>query len=196
MTPRARFDAALAAAQAWHSALPAALAFCDWPDDLTWADRGATPGPAAGHICANAGDTCNTAQPLLRALQSIAGDVEWRHTYTQAEVGQHFLDHFGWFELAGPEGHFTTHQARITVGYWGPGLDYPRHDHLAEELYTVVSGEALFMVDGEADQRLTSGDTRYHASAQPHALITEAAPVLTLVFWRGDGLDHPPRMST
>ena len=33
------FDQALAAAQAFQSALPAVTDFQPWPDDITWADR-------------------------------------------------------------------------------------------------------------------------------------------------------------
>ncbi len=196
MSARACLTAALDAARDWHSALPAVSVFCPWPDDLKWADHSPTPGPAIALVQSNPGACIGAARPLLAALQAIAEDVEWRHSYTEDEVGRHFLDTFGWFELAGPTGHFITHQTRITVGYWGPGLNYPRHQHAPEELYTVVSGEAQFMADGEADCTLHTGDTRFHASNQPHAMITHASPVLTLVFWRGDGLADPPRMTT
>jgi mannose-6-phosphate isomerase-like protein (cupin superfamily) len=196
MNRRARLTAALETTRAWHAALPATAAFCDWPDDLVWADRPAVQGEAGSQVILAPGSTNEAARPMLAALQSIAQDVEWRLTYTATEVGQHFLDHFGWFELAGPEGHFTSSQARITVGYWGAGLEYPRHNHAAEELYTVVSGEARFMADGQPDLTLRAGDTRYHASDQPHAMITDASPILTLVLWRGAGLADPPRIST
>lgn len=195
MSARARLTAALEAARDWHASLPAARDFCDWPDDLIWADRAAHRLPSAMHLLSNPGAPGAGSAPLMEALQAVIDDVEWRHSYTAEEVGQHFLDHFCWFELAGPEGHFLTDQARITVGYWGPGLFYPRHQHAPEELYTVVSGRALFHADGEADARLGPGDTRLHLSNQPHAMTTGDDPVLTLVLWRGAGLADPPRLT-
>ncbi|MFK7938672.1 MAG: dimethylsulfonioproprionate lyase family protein [Roseovarius sp.] len=195
MTARARLSSALEAARDWHSALPQARVFCPWPDDLAWADLAPAEGPAAALLHSAPGDTETFAHPMLAALQAVAQDVEWRHTYTAAEVGQDFLDAFGWFELAGPSGHFTTHQTRITVGYWGPGLRYGRHHHRAEELYTIVSGQAEFLADGAPGTVLRPGDTRLHTSNQPHAMNTHATPVLALVLWRGDGLADPPRMT-
>jgi len=195
MNAQARFDTALKAAEAWHIALPALSEFCDWPDDLGFVPRAPAPGPAAALIRNRAGAPNARSTALLEALQAIAEDVEWRHTYTEAEVGRHFLDHYGWFELAGPEGHFITHKARITVGYWGPGLFYPRHQHGPAEMYSVVSGGALFHADGEEDTWLAPSQTKLHGPNQPHAMKTQDSPVLTLVFWRGEGLGEMPRMS-
>jgi mannose-6-phosphate isomerase-like protein (cupin superfamily) len=192
---RPLFEAALAAARDWHAALPEARTFCDWPDDLTWRDMPAAPLPASDLMVTHPGTSAEPAQALLSALQALAPHLDWRHTYTAEEVGQHFLDHYGWFELAGPEGHFLTGKARITVGYWGPGLNYARHQHEPEELYTIVSGSAVFHADGEADVTLGSGGTRFHGSNQPHAMTTRGEPLLALVFWRGAGLADPPRMT-
>ena len=195
MTARALFDDALRAAKDWHSALPAAHGFCPWPSDICYSDRAPHFLPAADLVITAPGATSLRSAPLLKALQALAPHLEWRHTYTVDEVGQAFLDNFGWFELAGPTGHFITHQTRITVGYWGPGLTYDRHHHVAEELYTVVSGQALFLSDGDADETLGADGTRYHASNQPHALQTLEDPLLVLVFWRGEGLGDAPALS-
>ncbi|MEQ9259885.1 MAG: dimethylsulfonioproprionate lyase family protein [Roseovarius sp.] len=193
---RALFDTALEAARHWHAAYPVQSAFAPWPGALAYAERPAVSVPALAHLTADPGTATEPAALFLRdALLAIAPHAEWRLTYTEEEVGADFLQRFGWFELAGPDGHFLTHELRITVGFWGAGLFYPRHQHEPEELYTVVSGEALFHADGEADARLGSGATRLHLSNQPHALTTEAAPVLTLVYWRGDGLANDPRMT-
>ncbi|MEO1139268.1 MAG: dimethylsulfonioproprionate lyase family protein [Pseudomonadota bacterium] len=195
MTKRALFDAALAATKDWHAALPQAAAFCDWPTDLAYTERAPHMLSAANRIQTTPGTPNSASAPLLAALQALAPHLEWRHTYSADEVGHHFLDHFGWFELAGPTGHFVTRRTRITVGYWGAGLHYGRHHHTAEELYTVVAGHGTFHLDGAPDLNLLPGDTRFHASDQPHALTTTDSPILTLVFWRGDGLADPPRLT-
>ncbi len=195
MTARTLFDTAVEAARAWHASLPDTRAFCPWPTDLHWADRAPHPLPAADLLPTQPGATQPAAAPLLAALQALAPHVEWRHTYPADEVGQDFLDAFGWFELAGPHGHFHSTQTRITLGYWGPGLYYPRHQHGPEELYTVVSGTGLFRSDGDADATLGPGGTRFHRAHQPHDMATEDQPIVTLVFWRGAGLDDKPRIS-
>lgn len=195
MTARSLFDAALAAARDWHAGLPAAHAFCDWPQHLHYRERAPRHLPACDLITSAPGQTSNRSARLVEALQAVAPHLEWRLTYTADEVGQHFLDNYGWFELAGPDGHFITDEARITVGYWGPGLEYGRHHHRAEELYTVVAGQAVFKADGEADREIGPEGTRLHASDQSHAMTTTDSPILTLVFWRGAGLSDMPAMS-
>ena len=195
MSARALFDAALDAARDWHATLPAARSFCDWPGDLIWQDKPAHSLPSAALVASDPGAASPASAPFLDALQALVPHAEWRHGYTADEVGQTFLDRFCWFELAGPHGHFISHQARLTIGYWGRDLFYPRHHHEPEELYTVVAGQALFHVDGEPDSTLSPGGTRLHAPNQPHALTTTDHPVLTFVFWRGAGLGEPPRLT-
>ncbi|MFW8595700.1 dimethylsulfonioproprionate lyase family protein [Cribrihabitans neustonicus] len=198
---RLAFDRTLAAARGLHAALPAMAAFQPWPDDLTWAGRAAAHVPGAELLAYDPGQAAASgpAAAEVRALQetlaALAPYAEWRLTYTEAEVGADFLRRFGWFELAGPTGHFHSEQIRMTVGYWGRGLDYPWHQHGPEELYCVLSGHATFLAEGEAPLVLTPGDTRLHGANQPHAMVTGDEPVLCFVLWRGEGLAEDPRMS-
>ena len=195
MSGRAALDALLGAARDWHAALPELAAFCDWPEDVQPVRRAPVPIPATDLIRRDPGATTAQSKPLCDALIAAAPHVEWRLTYTEDDVGPDFLRQYGWFELAGPGGHFLSHQTRLTVGYWGPGLFYPRHQHRAEELYSVVAGHALFHADGDPDATLHPGDTRFHASDQPHAMTTTTSPVLTFVMWRGAGLGDAPGMT-
>lgn len=185
----------LDAARDWHASLPALTAFTPWPEDLLYRPRPPLGLPHLSDLAANPGQATAHSQPLRDAILAAAPHIEWRHTYTEAEVGRDFLDRYGWFELAGPDGHFITSQTRLTVGYWGPGLAYDWHQHPAEELYSVVAGGGLFRVANEKDRLLGPGDTRHHAGHQRHALDTSDQPLLAFILWRGDGLDDPPRMS-
>lgn len=195
MTAPPVFEAALAEAQAWHAALPEARAFCPWPDDMTWAGRKPHALPATRHITQTPGATTAQSSAFLTAIQALIPHADWRHGYTAAQVGQDFLDRFCWCELAGPQGHFHSNQIRLTLAYWGPNLFYPRHHHAAEELYTVVSGEALFHADGTPVATLGPGQTRLHLTQQPHAMTTQDSAVLTCVFWRGGDLAEMPSLS-
>lgn len=195
MIARALFDAALSAARDWHSSIPEMSAFCDWPSDLNYEERTAVAQPVIPHLQSDPGTASAESRNLRDALVALAPQAEWRLTYSEQEVGRDMLQRYGWFELAGPDGHFRTDQTRMTVGYWGAGLDYGRHWHEAEELYSVVAGSATFMADGEAPRTLGPGQTRLHRSNQPHAMTTADQPVLTFVLWRGSGLADPPRMA-
>jgi mannose-6-phosphate isomerase-like protein (cupin superfamily) len=192
---RPLFDEVMDAAQEMHSQVPDIRTFVDWPQDLSFANKPPRILPSVAQVIANPGSVTPQTQRLRDALVALAPHAEWRHTYTADQVGQHFLDHFGWFELAGPQGHYICHSTRITVGYWGAGLDYGWHEHAAEELYTIVSGRGRFLAQGDAPADLGPGDIRFHKSLQRHAMTTGQDPILTLVYWRGDGLADDPKMS-
>lgn len=192
---RALFDAALQAVRDFHAAIPALSDFAPWPDDLRWAERPARQVPGAALMQRDPGAANDLSRPLQQALCALAPHLEWRLTYSEDEVGRDFLNRYGWFELAGPTGHYLTDKLRMTVGYWGSGLYYPWHQHEPEELYSVVSGGALFELEGDAPLTLGAGDTRLHPSERPHAMTTTDQPILTFVLWRGEGLADDPRMS-
>lgn len=199
---RALFEQALEAARALHAVSSALSAFQPWPEDLEWSGRPLNPVPCIPLVANDPGAPADHGTPgaaevraLQQAIMAAAPYAEWRLTYTEDEVGGDFLSRYGWFELAGPEGHFRTLQTRMTVGYWGAGLYYPWHEHEPEELYSVLSGAALFEAEGEEARRLGPGDTRLHKSLQRHAMTTEDQPILTFVLWRGAGLAENPRMS-
>ncbi|MEQ8877044.1 MAG: dimethylsulfonioproprionate lyase family protein [Phycisphaerales bacterium] len=192
---RALFDTTLAAACDWHAACPVQHGFAPWPEDLEYAPRAPVQIPGLAHLVNDPGAASDGSRALRDAILAVAPFAEWRLTYTEEEVGADFLQRFGWFELAGPEGHFLTRQARITVGFWGANLFYPRHQHEPEELYTIVSGKAHFQADGAPDCLLGPGETRLHGVNQPHAMTTTDMPILTLVYWRGAGLADVPRMT-
>ena len=195
MSIRRFFENAIESAREWHAHMPEACNFCPWPDDLKWKERPAHALSAATLVAGSHGETIKSSMPLVKALGQLVPYVEWRQTYTEEEVGRDFLDRYCWCELAGPDGHFISSKVRLTVGYWGPHLHYPRHQHTPEELYTVLSGRATFHSDGELDEILGPGCARMHQSNQPHALTTGDQPLLTFVFWRGDDLASDPRMT-
>ena len=87
---------------------------------------------------------------LYAALAAVCPHASWVQTYSEAEVGRHFLDHYGHIELFGPTGIFQTQACRAFIGYWGPKLFYPMHYHEAEEIYLVLTGRCLFEAEGIA----------------------------------------------
>lgn len=193
MTKQA-FDTLLQTAKLLTDEMAAITDFVPWPEDLRWAGLNHTDIPARTQVQNWKAEGTGAAADLHRAVQSAAPFADWMQTYTEAEVGKHFLENYGYFELFGPSGHYHSTQARSFIAYWNAGLEYDWHHHLAEELYVVLSGSGLFMSEGETDALLTRGETRLHLTDQPHALSLTQGPILTYVLWRGPGMDNLPKM--
>ncbi len=184
---------ALQAARELHSQLPALREFAPWPGDLEPAALAPAAMPAQDQVAGFSQPGTPVTQPLINALRGSASQAHWTQTYTEAEVGAHFLQNYGYFELFGPTGHFRSTQLRGYIAYWGAGLKYDWHSHEAEELYVVLGGGARFLT-AENERWLSAGDTRLHGGWQPHAMNTGAEPILTYVLWRGAGLEGLPLM--
>ena len=137
------FTHLLAETRAVHDATPPLREFADWPEDLVFERPVPREIPALPTIKAMAGKGA-----LYAALAAVCPHASWVQTYSEAEVGRHFLDHYGHIELFGPAGIFRTQACRAFIGYWGPGLFYPMHDHGAEEIYLVLTGLCLFEAEG------------------------------------------------
>ena len=177
------FRRLLAAAGDVHAASPGLCNFADWPTDLAYVAPHPRSIPVLPRIRAMADEGA-----LQAALAAVVDHADWIQTYSEAEVGRHFLDNYGYIELFGPTGIFTSTQCRAFIGYWGQGLYYPIHDHEAEEAYLVISGRCLFEAEGAEPADLGVGGVRIHASYQKHAMQMRDAPMLALCLWRGAGM--------
>lgn len=189
-----RLGALLKAVRRLHEATPALAAYSPWPTDLVQVPVAPISCEAATTLGVQAMRGTRATVPVIRALRAAAADLEWRQTYTEAEVGNRFLRSYGYVELFGPGGHFRSRQARGYIGYWGPDLTYDWHAHEAEELYFGLAGQAVFSAPGASNAMLRPGDHRIHASNQPHLMLTLRFPFLAYVLWRGAGLEGLPRM--
>ncbi|NVK32146.1 MAG: cupin domain-containing protein [Gammaproteobacteria bacterium] len=109
-------------------------------------------------------------------------------------VNQDYLDRNGWFNLVSPEGPFESADCRLSICYWGQGLHYPRHTHVAEEIYYVLAGSAAFELDGQAPQTIGVGEFIVSKSGQPKSISMDNGPLLAIVPWRGYDLTQKPEM--
>ncbi len=156
-----------------------------------WTERAPYTFPAVKRII----DWIAREAPDWFCLADIAPYAEWRQSYTAEEVGEDFLASYGYTEIVGPKGHYHCDTLRAYVGWWGPGLFYPWHDHEAEEIYYILAGHAEFESDGFPPARLGPGDTRLHTSRQRHAMTTTDSGILALALWRGTGIEGLPELS-
>lgn len=125
---------------------------------------------------------------LTMRLAHQAGALRWGQTYTEADFGRHFIDNYGWMELFGTRGHFRNE--RIAAGFLilGPGIVYPDHHHIADEVYIPLTGAAEWRMGDGDFRRRRGGEVIHHASSVNHAMRTGREPLLALYLWRGGDL--------
>ena len=137
-------------------------------------------------------DLEQVAVPETRALVSMfvesARRLAWAQTYSREDFGDAFLARYAWTELIGLRGPIAS--SKIAAGFLllGPDVEYPLHSHEAEELYLPVAGTAKWRREYEDWTRRAPGTTIYHASCVPHAMKTQAEPLLAVYVWRGGNL--------
>ena len=186
----AAFASVLTRVSALIEATPELAAFA--PDTTPeWTERP----PYAFAATARITDWIEREAPDWACLVDIAPHAEWRQSYTAEEVGATFLDNYAYTEIIRPKGHYRSDTLRAYIGWWGPGLFYPWHDHEAEEIYYILAGHAEFESDGLPPARLGPGDTRLHTSRQRHAMTTTDSAILALALWRGAGIEGIPEIS-
>ncbi|MDA9618876.1 dimethylsulfonioproprionate lyase family protein [bacterium] len=117
-------------------------------------------------------------------ISNLAPNVNWNNGYSEDQTSKEFLDKYGFFELIGPTGHFVTTDMALYVNYLDKNSYYPWHNHEAEELYFIVSGEAKFESESEKPKILKSTDTRFHKSYEAHRITTTNKNILSFVIWK------------
>jgi hypothetical protein len=133
---------------------------------------------------------------LVEATAALAGDLDWRQTYSSADFGQRFLDNYGWSEWIGDRGAFISDAIACGVLMLGPDTEYPAHSHEAEELYLPLAGRAWWR-SGKSDWRLRApGTSIHHPSWTTHAMRTGREPLLAAYVWRAGDLSAKSRIET
>jgi hypothetical protein len=179
----------LSEARRLHEATPALADFAPWPSDLTATERPPRMLPCVSMLQGFASDT-----PAIAALQAAAPLLEWRQTYSADEVGDAYLQSYGYIELFGTKGHYHSTELRGYFGFWGPGLLYDWHTHPAEEIYFGLLGRAHFFSDQQPDASVEPGGWRWHPPFERHSMQTREAPFLCYALWKGDGLAQDAQM--
>jgi quercetin dioxygenase-like cupin family protein len=121
-------------------------------------------------------------RPILRDIAALLG---WRYSYPPRADAAATIPDIAFAELVGPRGLFDSAEARVGLTLIGPDTYYPAHAHPAVELYFVVSGTAAWTADGVETQR-APGDWVLHDQGVPHAMRTQAEPLLAVYSWTGD----------
>lgn len=131
---------------------------------------------------------------LCRDVCQAAPMLAWRQSYAPDEVGARFLENYAWSELVGPRGPLPSKQVACGFLLLGPATSYPRHRHKAEEFYVPLAGTASWQQnDGEWHAR-DPGALIHHCSDEPHAMRTDAEPLLALYLWCGKEVEGVSRI--
>ena len=120
-------------------------------------------------------------------MRACRRDFHWGQTYTSADFGKEFIDNYGWLEVFGTRGHFDNDTVAGGFLILGPGIDYPDHHHVAEEIYIPLTGGTDWRMGDGAFGR-AAGEVIHHASNVNHAMRTGEEPLLALYLWRGGPL--------
>lgn len=144
--------------------------------------------PCLGHLARAARIAGGGAAPLARFIDDRAHDFRWGQTYTAADFGRRFIENYGWLEVFGTRGHFENRKAAGGFLILGPGIAYPDHHHVAEEIYIPLTGGTEWRMGEGPFRRREAGEVIHHASNVNHAMRTGDEPLLALYLWRGGPL--------
>jgi hypothetical protein len=131
---------------------------------------------------------------FVNSLCAAAGSLAWQQTYSVADVGEWFLQNYGWAELLTPGAATGVAQISCGVLVLGPNTFYPAHRHEAEEIYLPLAGTAEWQQGDAAWRRRSPGTLIHHSSEEPHAMRTGEHPLLAMYLWRSVDLSQDARL--
>ena len=167
----------------------------DWPQALVARPQGARTLPVVSALEGLSQYAAAETQSLVEAVAALARDLDWRQTYSSADFGERFLQHYGWSEWIGQRGVFESDAVACGVLLLGRDTEYPAHSHEAEELYLPLAGHALWRA-GSSDWRLRPpGRLIHHPGWTTDAMRTEGEPLLAAYVWRAGDLTAKSRLT-
>jgi len=131
---------------------------------------------------------------LVEGVVGGAAALAWGQTYAAGDLGERFLERYGWSELIGLRGPIASSRLACGVLLLGPEIEYPPHSHAAEEIYVPLAGTADWLRGGEGWRRRRPGELIHHPSGVAHAMRTGEQPLLALYLWRGGDLAQKSRL--
>ncbi len=166
----------------------------EWPRELVARPVVARSLPVVAALQGLSRYSAPATRALVEQIAALAGDLDWRQTYSSADFGHRFLDNYGWSEWIGERGAFVSDAIACGVLMLGPDIEYPAHSHEAEELYLPLAGNACWR-SGESEWRLRApGTWIHHPSWTVHAMRTAREPLLAAYVWRAGDLSAKSRI--
>jgi hypothetical protein len=160
----------------------------EMPTVPIWLGGTAQSLPVVKKLSSLPAQTSTKTHAIVQRLVDLAADLPWQQTYTEQQVGKHYLQNYGWFNLLSPEGLFECQSLRISIGVWLKPIFYLEHYHEPEEDYVILAGGGLFRSEGCLDRVCRVGDIVHHVSNQRHSIDMADHDLVALAFWRGGNL--------
>jgi len=126
-----------------------------------------------------------SSHSLLVSLHDCYRSLNWRSSGF-GRLPPEITNHIAVVEIIGPMGMIEDQRFRFGLLLQDPEILYPKHQHAAEELYFVLSGEAAWSVDDNNATTRAVGEFIHHANNQPHQMKTNNEPLLAMWAWLGD----------
>ena len=142
---------------------------------------------AAGRATSN---TTSNIRPLLQTFARHRHRLRWEQSYRKQDalVPDAMLDAYGFAEIIGLRGPFVSDRIRAGIAIWGAQVDYPQHQHQAEEIYVLLAGSAEFSLAGDATQTHLAGDVVFVESNRRHGFRTGAESLVVFYLWQAGDL--------
>jgi len=164
------------------------------PSILDWGDswRSVEPAdlPVSAALTAVAECAASNIKPLLQTFARHSHRLRWEQSYRKQDalVPDAMLDAYGFAEIIGLRGPFVSDRIRAGIAIWGAHLDYPQHQHQAEEIYVLLSGSAEFSFAGNAAQTRRAGDVVFVESNRRHGFRTGEECLVVYYLWQAGDL--------
>jgi mannose-6-phosphate isomerase-like protein (cupin superfamily) len=167
-------------------------AVTEWGHD--WCGVAPTHLPAADLLEQMLDQTNTATHDLLSLFSRHRMSLHWEQAYSRTDntVGDHMLANYGYAEVVGKQGPFLSTRIRAGVAVYGPGINYPLHQHEAEEIYVVLAGGAAFRLGDNEAVSLAPGSVIHHPSMMPHGLHTGTNTLVIFYLWQGGSLREKP----
>ena len=146
---------------------------------------------AAGDILVSAEKRCDkSAQHLVQTFARHNQRLRWEQSYRKQDglVPDAMLAAYGFAEIIGLRGPFVSNRIRAGIAIWGAQVDYPQHQHQAEEIYIVLAGSVEFSFDNLAAQTRRAGDVIFVESNRRHGFHTTDESLVVLYLWQAGDL--------
>jgi hypothetical protein len=142
--------------------------------------------PVLAHLDRALARVADEVDPQLRdAVALVAGLAAWTRTAGYSADEDLFAGYAD-AALRGPADDDPDPEDDVVLGLvlLGPDLHYRAHHHPAEEYYLPLGGIRWDHGDGWVDE--PAGELIHHEPWQPHAMRTDARPVLLAYLWFGE----------
>lgn len=122
---------------------------------------------------------------LNKEIELMENQLHWNDTTATSKAAE-IQQHLAYTELIGPAGMIEYNGFRVGLLLQAMNAEYPNHKHAAEELYLVVSGNALWSQSNSTPTLRKPGEFIHHTSWEAHSMKTTSEPLLSLWCWSGD----------